>query len=707
MSDQEKKIKLGVDVGELANQILQISKLTENNYNISIRKQEEYNKILDLSLSKLREEFNILKDIASINSNSNPNGVNTSNLSGENLSNFDDTFTNISDFLEKILDIVDEIKNELTGRDSNEPVRNDISSDRNNNEQQDNQNKNTQQQNNRGNLEQGINRTASVAVQKNDVYMAAAVAAMIPIIGRGLGMIVQRIAGSYENLAKSEASYRAITGTEISYSIEDRQKELNSLDDLSNLSKKENLDKFDKERKDPSFSDIGLSDTDAIQKQIQYLRQNVRLKREDLYFEKGWGVDSGTMSSLLRSTRSDLSNTNAGRLGADYISQLSSEVGNKQARVYSDEYLKILVSLNEKQLESQGEVNTALNGKIIAALSGIDDSMKNPQFLAGALDKFYAGLSNASSPQVEALQYETLSQIAPNASLWQLEKMRQNPLENIDYLRGFIQNLAKRGTGEDLYFNASQIFGFKASDNLEDLINGILNGNLSNEQIEERYKKLQKENIVGEGQAATSFIEDQNAKWENIYANFGKGIADMLDKSGVSDKISKVTKEFEELARGTITLKDVFLDVAAGLGIISNKKKINEDDKSFLKDVVKNKGIPSKTLEQIEKENPIESFNPIDGVVTQENYDDFLRMKQLEDYNNAMARLNNLTNIVNEDLGSFSKTLKPEDFIKGTYTPEVGQKLGLPYHDPQKRKNSQVGFLKYLPQDNTPNTNID
>lgn len=707
MSDQEKKIKLGVDVGELANQILQISKLTENNYNISIKKQEEYNKILDLSLSKLREEFNILKDIASINSNSNPNGVNTSNLNGENLSNFDDTFTNISDFLEKILDIVDEIKNELTGRDSNEPVRNDISSDRNNNEQQDNQNKNTQQQNNRGNLEQGINRTASVAVQKNDVYMAAAVAAMIPIIGRGLGMIVQRIAGSYENLAKSEASYRAITGTKISYSIEDRQKELNSLDDLSNLSKKENLDKFDKERKDPSFSDIGLSDTDAIQKQIQYLRQNVRLKREDLYFEKGWGVDSGTMSSLLRSTRSDLSNTNAGRLGADYISQLSSEVGNKQARVYSDEYLKILVSLNEKQLESQGEVNTALNGKIIAALSGIDDSMKNPQFLAGALDKFYAGLSNASSPQVEALQYETLSQIAPNASLWQLEKMRQNPLENIDYLRGFIQNLAKRGTGEDLYFNASQIFGFKASDNLEDLINGILNGNLSNEQIEERYKKLQKENIVGEGQAATSFIEDQNAKWENIYANFGKGIADMLDKSGVSDKISKVTKEFEELARGTITLKDVFLDVAAGLGIISNKKKINEDDKSFLKDVVKNKGIPSKTLEQIEKENPIESFNPIDGVVTQENYDDFLRMKQLEDYNNAMARLNNLTNIVNEDLGSFSKTLKPEDFIKGTYTPEVGQKLGLPYHDPQKRKNSQVGFLKYLPQDNTPNTNID
>ena len=120
--------------------------------------------------------------------------------------------------------------------------------------------------------------------------------------------------------------------------------------------------------------------------------------------------------------------------------------------------MKILVSLNEKQLESQGEVNTALNGKIIAALSGIDDSMKNPQFLAGALDKFYAGLSNASSPQVEALQYETLSQIAPNASLWQLEKMRQNPLENIDYLRGFIQNLAKRGTGEDLYFNATQTF---------------------------------------------------------------------------------------------------------------------------------------------------------------------------------------------------------------------------------------------------------
>ena len=39
--EQEKRVKLGVDVGALANELLQINRLTEQNYKTSIQGQQE------------------------------------------------------------------------------------------------------------------------------------------------------------------------------------------------------------------------------------------------------------------------------------------------------------------------------------------------------------------------------------------------------------------------------------------------------------------------------------------------------------------------------------------------------------------------------------------------------------------------------------------------------------------------------------------
>ena len=55
----------------------------------------------------------------------------------------------------------------------------------------------------------------------------------------------------------------------------------------------------------------------------------------------------------------------SGQIGAKYLSYLTASVAPKQVRSYSDEYLKILVDINQQQLEQVGYTNSLVNGEII------------------------------------------------------------------------------------------------------------------------------------------------------------------------------------------------------------------------------------------------------------------------------------------------------------------------------------------------------
>ena len=91
MADKtEKRIKLGVDVGELANQLIQINNLIEKNYNLSVDGQNKYNKLIQDSLGLLDQQAEKLKVISeqvkdiSDNYSSFPNSpFNVSNDRGE------------------------------------------------------------------------------------------------------------------------------------------------------------------------------------------------------------------------------------------------------------------------------------------------------------------------------------------------------------------------------------------------------------------------------------------------------------------------------------------------------------------------------------------------------------------------------------------------------------------------------------------------
>ena len=623
--EQEKRVKLGVDVGALANELLQINRLTEQNYKTSIQGQQEYNAILDISLQKLNSQIDKLGDIDSLikkigegSSNINFPNFQQQEENSENTINID--FDEVNTYLELIIENQERIisvssnKNEggdvmggvgigiilerlLDGqREQSEIFRNGfenlsnlggnndkiekddpIKQENGNNDiinaiyevrdplvsinetvtniwnhlntpdnngggggrrgnqadqEEENENDRNKKNDDSVDLQKASTKTAGIITQKNDIYMAAALAAMIPIVGQGVSMVIQKIAGASENYDNARYNYMAVSGK--------------SKDDL-NKGEYSNI--------------IGLSDAQAYMKQAQYIRNNVRVNKEDLLFEKGFGLSSDTLGSLLQSTRNEQNqNVSSSKLGADYLGFLTTTTNKNTVRAYSEEYLKLLVDINQRQLDVAGQTNTAVNGKIITGISGLSDTFKDPNVLSGVIAKVYQGLTTANSPQVEALQYEVLGRENPNANLWELEKLRQDPFsDGGEYLKNFITELSSIGTKEEGYFNVATQFGLKAGKPVEDLVNGIREGKFKTTEELQNALSNAGFNVSDEADKNTSELQKMNANLENIYAHIGGGVSDKLE--GVNEKINNALKYFDDIITGNKSIESVLKDI--------------------------------------------------------------------------------------------------------------------------------------------------
>ena len=623
--EQEKRVKLGVDVGALANELLQINRLTEQNYKTSIQGQQEYNTILDISLQKLNSQIDKLGDIDSLikkigEGSANINFPNFQQQGGNSENTINIDFDEVNTYLELIIENQERIisvssnKNEggdvmggvgigiilerlLDGqREQSEIFRNGfenlsnlggnndkiekddpIKQENGNNDiinaiyevrdplvsinetvtniwnhlntpdnngggggrrgnQADQEEENANDRNKKNDdsvdLQKASTKTAGIITQKNDIYMAAALAAMIPIVGQGVSMVIQKIAGASENYDNARYNYMAVSGK--------------SKDDL-NKGEYSNI--------------IGLSDAQAYMKQAQYIRNNVRVNKEDLLFEKGFGLSSDTLGSLLQSTRNEQNqNVSSSKLGADYLGFLTTTTNKNTVRAYSEEYLKLLVDINQRQLDVAGQTNTAVNGKIITGISGLSDTFKDPNVLSGVIAKVYQGLTTANSPQVEALQYEVLGRENPNANLWELEKLRQDPFsDGGEYLKNFITELSSIGTKEEGYFNVATQFGLKAGKPVEDLVNGIREGKFKTTEELQNALSNAGFNVSDEADKNTSELQKMNANLENIYAHIGGGMSDKLE--GVNEKINNALKYFDDIITGNKSIESVLKDI--------------------------------------------------------------------------------------------------------------------------------------------------
>lgn len=420
------------------------------------------------------------------------------------------------------------------------------------------------------------NTAASIAVSRNEAYMLAGVASLVPVIGQGLGMIFNKLLSEGDALTSARDAYYATNG---------------STGGVRGL------------------NEIGLTTAETYQARIAYRQAYNRDDSNDLYAEKAFNINRGGLTALARSMRSeggygwygfspDRRTADGGYLGAygndrpyaiptagDAVNTLMANiepfVGKDDARAYINEYLEALVSLNRDQLMKTGETNTILNAQVVGAISSLGDHFENPERLASIIQSLQQGLSTAATPQMEALQYATMAQIDPTMSLWEMQKLRENPLNSqkgLEYTQKFLQNLINAsGGGEEAYMNVREQFGV-SSQTAEDIVNAVQNGKL--EEAIGYIKNYQAPvtgnyNLAAEGARATSPMQQMTAETSDQFAEWGEGLTNMM--VSVIDTVKEKINEIQSTMANGGDITDVGIgllkDIANGIWELVGRSK--------------------------------------------------------------------------------------------------------------------------------------
>ena len=305
------------------------------------------------------------------------------------------------------------------------------------------------------------------------------------------------------------------------------------------------------------FTDLGVDLQQAAQRRADIGRATGESSRGDAYrsfvLEKGAGLGMGEISSMARLSR-------GGGMGAYDQTNMTiralRDSGAIKGSNYSllPEFLQTLTSLGQQQLETLGEVNQGVNIKMVAGISNLDESFKKPDVLRGVVNNLQGGLTQGQNPQTEALQYSVLSRINPNASLFELQKMREKGLSQEDYAQDYLTQLQdiSGGSNERFFMNIMSAFGTSASV-AEDIGTGFQEGKLK----EVLDKSFETGDVGLQGRAASSAPEivQSTAKFTAQFQQTGKDLVD-----GMSQIIDNLMKANEEGG-----LKAVTLDIAEGV----------------------------------------------------------------------------------------------------------------------------------------------
>lgn len=587
----EKRVKLGVDIGELSNQLVQINNVIEQNYQKALQGQSEYNKILEESLQLLQRQVDLVGQLGQQNRmgpsisapQSKPIG------GGE-----DDKSSKLNELIEGILADVDGIWEKFSALTTpipvevvNTPLKVELTTENSSGSggaaagaAAGTAAASGAGGNNRGGggasnaLGRGTSAVAGAASDPN--YLIAGLAGMIPVVGAGLASVLSKMIGEAEQRVKAAAVYSGAVGTH-----------LKGYDEDGNPIYATNRN-FD------SLQGLGYKDAEAYLKEAQYYPANINLSLKDLQFEKGYNVGGGTMGSLLRAMREDVIQerygTSSSELGVTYLTQLRGEgnVNSKKIRGYTEDYLKILIDLNQKQLETTGETNSLINGEVVAGIAKTSEKFGDPTILKRVVEGIQGGLTQAPSAQAEALQYWAMSQANPEADIWQMQLMRENPFseESRGYFSNYLNALLQTGNANDVRFNVMNAFGLTAHQT-EEFLNGISKAQQEQGESFNLTNYLEGFDFRGLLSAKSSFntnagnqIEEQargaTAKNEVLLAQAADRLAD------VGEPILKFTNQAIEKTGEVVDMLGNFFDK----GLSDTLKNWWQDVKKDLKEMI-------------------------------------------------------------------------------------------------------------------------
>lgn len=298
------------------------------------------------------------------------------------------------------------------------------------------------------------------------------------------------------------------------------------------------------------YASIGVGRAEMLENRAELLKALGRDSSNDLTgllaLQKGFDVSSGDLLGLARTGRGE-NDFNMSRVFSGLYTGLQyAGLGKEKTEALIPDYLKLLTELGQEQLSTLGEVNSGINTRLITALSG-ESRLQSPEALRTAIQSITKGLSEAPTPQLEALQFRSISKAFPGKSYWDIEKIRQAPLAegNEQYLPEYMRSI-KSMTSSRTEFEMAVSAAFKLSPLIAESVVEAFNKGDFDQLTKEIKPGLSQDDILKRAGEAVNRFDRVVGEFENFKtglltedtSNAITRIANSLEKLGQDKKIS-------------------------------------------------------------------------------------------------------------------------------------------------------------------------
>lgn len=251
---------------------------------------------------------------------------------------------------------------------------------------------------------------------------------------------------------------------------------------------------------------------------------------------RAFDISTFDVTSLIRSQRGSGQDP-ISTIGRLFGSLRSSGFSEDQATVQLSDYLKELVSLNQRQLDQFGKSNSPENintiSRLLRAGSELGQEVSS-QRVNSIAQSIQSSLAAPTSPAIEALVISAISELNPNAGLFDIKKIQENLLGNPEELSSVFRKFNEFSGGNRDYrlLGLKSIFKGLSSADIELLDNAYKGGNQEEFLSLLNRFSLSSEQIRSKGSSQTSSIELSGAITEQFKLNlYGEKILTSIDKS--------------------------------------------------------------------------------------------------------------------------------------------------------------------------------
>jgi len=406
-----------------------------------------------------------------------------------------------------------------------------------------------------GSASGAFNNGAQIATQGNELAMAAAAFAIIPMIGQGISTIANKLIQEGSRLQESRLTLGRISGN-------------------------------------PNI-DIGKPAAGMGVDQAEFMNFSAQMAKNRGYSTEAYALGMGRFSDSVQGAALRLQGTkqmygvsDGSLLGFDKLQRLDSnrrdtagDIQNlikylKQEGAFGasgkdmaslEEFMHIQTTIMQDQSKRLESVNTNSNASVIASFQRLGGTFANPVTAGERISTMNNAIVNPGNDFKQAMVYSALRKLNPDADLFDLQKKQEEGIFGEGTLSQVMKDLTNRGgSSGNKKIMLKEMFGLSANQSgalFDSYQKGMNEGKdpfadiASRNELFKKYGLTQDSQFVEGGTRMTGSIDRLTAKMTNRVAPLGEGLVNKGEKyiNKIEDDglLSGATSMGKDIAKAT------------------------------------------------------------------------------------------------------------------------------------------------------------